>query len=359
MKMKNNVLEDVLKKAKERGGVANPIMEKMMKETLQKDEIKEIPLSSLKENPYQPRIEIKPEEIKDLANSIREKGLLQPILVAKADTGYYIVAGHRRVEAHKWLGKDKIKARVIKADEENLASISLIENLQREDLDLIETAMALKKYKEEFDKSYEEIAKEIGKSKSYVVKVISVLNLPKEIINDIKENKSTKDINALNMLNTYVKRISVHMRTDGEKVQEIGENEEFEKGKNEIIELYQGFLKYGRGWLKEEIDKRLKSLTRQKTPGIKMEVGKRKTKIEINIPLTQEAIDKLKALIEEFAEEFKVDNIKIKDSKYLKKQKHIKKEEPAKEEKEDEVKIDYEAADKAFKEIEDVLKKGK
>jgi len=299
------------------------IMVAKMKELKEnkENEIREVPLSSLKENPYQPRIEIKPEEVKDLANSIREKGLLQPILVAKADTGYYIVAGHRRVEAHKWLGKEKIKARVIKADKENLASISLIENLQREDLDLIETAMALKKYKEEFNKSYEDIGKEIGKSKSYVIKILNVLNLPEEIIKDIKENKSTKDILALNMLNSYSKKIGVNMFTNSEKAQENEENEEFKKGKNEIIELYQGFLKYGRGWLKDEIDKRLKSLTRQKAPGIKMEVGKRKTKIEINIPLTQEAIDELKAFIEKFAKEFKVNDLKVKESKYLKKQK--------------------------------------
>ena len=333
------------------------IMVKKMKELKeqQKNELREIPLSYLNENPYQPRIEIKPEEIRDLANSIREKGLLQPILVAKADTGYYIVAGHRRAEAHKWLGKDKIKARIIKASDEDLASLSLIENLQREDLDLIETAMALKKYKEKFEKSYEEIAKELGKSKPYVVKIVSILNLPEEIIKDIKENKSTKDINALNMLNTYAKKIAVHMRTDAEKAQEIGDNKEFEKGKNEIIELYKGFLKYGRGWLKEEIDKRLKSLNRQKAPGIKMEISKRKTKLEINVPLTQDAIDKLKALIEEFAEEFGIDEVKIKDSKYLKKQKHIKKEESIEEEKEEVVEIDYEAAERDFEEMDELF----
>jgi len=141
-----------------------------------------------------------------LANSIKEKGLLQPILVVKADTGYYIIAGHRRVEAHKLLGKDKIKARVIKADEEDLASLSLIENLQREDLDLIETAMALKKYKEEFNKTLEKIGKEIGKTKGYVSQILNILNLPEEIINDIKENKRTKDITALNWLNSYAKK---------------------------------------------------------------------------------------------------------------------------------------------------------
>ena len=280
------------------------------------NEIQEIPLSSLKENPYQPRIEIKPEEIKDLAESIREKGLLQPILVAKADTGYYIVAGHRRVEAHKWLGKEKIKARVIKVNEEDLASLALIENLQREDLDLIETAMALKKYKEEFGKTLEEIGKEIGKTKGYVSQILNVLNLPDEIIKDIKENKSTKDVTALNWLNSYAKKKFSTLNKSA-NTQEIEENEEFKKGKNEILELYQGFLKYGRGWLKEEIEKRLNS-NKKKKPEIKLEFSKRKTKLEINIPLTEEAKEKLKKLIEEFAKEFNVNDVKVNIGKYFK-----------------------------------------
>jgi len=86
-----------------------------------------------------------------------------------------------------------------------------------------------------------------------------------------------------------------------------------------------------------------------------MEISKRKTKLEINVPLTQDAIDKLKALIEEFAEEFGIDEIKIKDSKYLKKQKHIKKEEPIKKEKEEAVDIDYEEAEKHFKEMDELF----
>jgi ParB/RepB/Spo0J family partition protein len=157
--MSNELIKNILAK-KQKTGSANPIMDKMIKG--EDKEIATIPLAFLKENPYQPRIEIKPEEIKDLANSIKEKGLLQPILVAKSDEkNYYIVAGHRRVEAHKWLGKKIIKARVIEADNENLASLSLIENLQREDLDLIETAIALKRYKNEFNK----LLKKAGLSK--------------------------------------------------------------------------------------------------------------------------------------------------------------------------------------------------
>lgn len=314
--MGSNILKNVINKAKI-NGTANPVMKKAFEG--EDKELRKIPISSLTENPYQPRIEIKPEEIKDLADSIREKGLLQPILVAKADTGYYIVAGHRRVEAHKWLGKEKIKARVIKANKENLASISLIENLQREDLDLIETAMAFKRYKEEFNKSYEEIAKEIGKSKSWVIKILNILNLPDEITKDIKENKSTKDILALNMLNSYAKKIGVNMFTDNVNPQEIEDKEQFEKIKNEILELYQGFLTYGRGWLKDEIDKRLKSVNRIKKPDMKLAIGKRKTKIEINMPLTKEAEEKLKNILLEIALELKADNVEVKDFKKIKK----------------------------------------
>ncbi|WP_456470022.1 ParB/RepB/Spo0J family partition protein [Caminibacter sp.] len=346
-----NELKKILEKRKKEGTV-NTIMQKQLRGDFK--EIQEIPLNKLLENPYQPRIEIKADEVRELANSIKEQGLIQPILVTKAEDGYYIIAGHRRVEAHRLLGKDKIRAYIIKADKNKLASIAIVENLQREDLDLIETALALKRYKEEFNKTLDEIGKEIGKTKGYVSQILNVLNLPEEIIKDIKENKSTKDVTALNWLNSYAKK-KFSMLNKPQNPHKIEENEEFKKGKNEIIELYQGFLKYGRGWLKNEIDKRLKALKKQKAPEIKMEIGKRKTKIEINIPLTQEAIEKLKMLIKEFAEEFKVDEIKVKDNKYLKKQKHVKKEEPVREDKK-EVGINYETADKAFKEIEDLVK---
>jgi len=256
-----NFLDEILKRKKENGS-ANPIMKKMINE---KNELKEIPLISLKENPYQPRIEIKPEEIKDLANSIKEKGLLQPILVAKADKGYYIVAGHRRTEAYRLLGKEKIKARVIKASEEDLASLSLIENLQRENLDLIETAMALKRYKEKFNKTDEEIAKEIGKSRSAVTQMINVLNLPDKIIKDVKENKSTKDVTALNILNSYYKKIqklNVSKLTNSQNPHkiDISKDTKSQIWENEVFELYQGFLKNGREWLKKEIEKRLSEI---------------------------------------------------------------------------------------------------
>ena len=112
----------------------------------------EIPIDKLEENPYQPRIEINQKELRELANSIKQNGLLQPILVQKIDKRYVIISGHRRVEAHKLLNKKFIKAVVIKNQQDlELAKKSIIENLQRKDLNIIETAIDLKRYKEEFD----------------------------------------------------------------------------------------------------------------------------------------------------------------------------------------------------------------
>jgi ParB family chromosome partitioning protein len=315
--MENNLVDSILKKAKKTGN-ANPIMDKMMRG--EDKEIATIPLSLLKENPYQPRIEIKQEEIEELANSIKENGLLQPILVYKDNQkNYIIIAGHRRTKAYNLLGKKFIKAIILKnQDSIQLAKKAIIENLQREDLNLIETAIALKRYKEEFNKSYNEIAKEIGKSKPYVIKIISVLNLPEEIIKDINDNKSTKDITALNMLNTYVRKLEleVRMRTDKEKENNL-------KIKNEILELYQGFLANGREWLKKEIDSKLKNVSKNKKKDITVNFGKRKTKIELNIELNNEEIEAIKKFLEELSNK-KEANIDIKENSYLKKQNSIK-----------------------------------
>ena len=268
--------------------------------------IQEVEISKLKENPYQPRIEINPDEVKDLAESIKQKGLMQPIIVTKTNSGdIYIVAGHRRVEAHKLLGRDKIKAIFIETNPALLAELGIIENLQREDLDLIETAIALKRYKEEFNKSYEEIAKEIGKSKSYVIKILNVLNLPESIIKDIKENKTTKDVTALNYLNSYAKKIGVSMFTDSENAREIGnlKNDNSQKWEKEIFELYKGFLENSREWLKKEIEKRLESKEKQK-PEIEFKVTK-KHGVTIKIrKINKDRLEEFKKEFEKLIEKF-------------------------------------------------------
>ena len=294
--MGNNALENVLKKVRETG-TANKVMEKMMKEALTKEELKEVPLSGLKENPYQPRIEIKSEEVQELANSIQENGLLQPILVARFGKEYYIIAGHRRVEAHKLLGKENIKARIIRnVDDKTLASISLIENLQREDLDIIETAIAIKRYKEEFNKTLDEIGKELGKTKSWISQILSVLSLPQEIIDDIKNNRSTSDVNSLNRINSIAKLKKFSMLNFCPECQDIGDFQ---------VWLYKNFLKNGRDWLRETIDKLKKQTKPKEVKDVEYKFTKNSATIKINKKLSDEDKQLLEDLIKDLLEQIK------------------------------------------------------
>ena len=113
---------------------------KKAKDILNKEgQVVEVKLDKIYDNPYQPRIEIKEKELEELANSIKEKGLLQPILVFndKDENKLYLIAGHRRYYAYKLLGKEKIKVIYVNGiEKKDLASIAITENLQREDLDI-------------------------------------------------------------------------------------------------------------------------------------------------------------------------------------------------------------------------------
>lgn len=164
--------------------------------------IRKVPISELTVNPYQPRINIDKEQLEELAMSIEKEGLLQPILVTYVDDKYIILAGHRRVEAHKLLNKEYIKAVILdKVAHERLAIIPIIENLQRDDMEPIENAIAFKRLlNEEIIKTQAELAKKISVSKQWVSKMLSILKLPDTVLELIKEDKY-KDINVLVELN--------------------------------------------------------------------------------------------------------------------------------------------------------------
>ncbi len=267
------------------------LLKKSRKEAGLEEKYDEIPIDKLEENPYQPRIEIKENEIKELANSIKENGLLQPILVQKKDNKYIIISGHRRVKAHKLLGKKTIQAIIITNQQNSeLAKKAIIENLQRKDLNVIETAIALKQYKEKFNKNHDEIAKEIGKDKGFVSKLINILNLPENIIQDVKENKTTKDVRALAMLNTYFN-----------KQKKLDMSNSSNSPENEIFKLYQGFLKNGREWLKKEIDKKL-----QNTKNELVEIKNTKNEITIKIykNIDKNKLNNLKKDLEELLKKY-------------------------------------------------------
>lgn len=141
----------------------------------------DIKLSEIKPNPYQPRKIFNQEKIDELAQSIKEHGVFQPIILKKATSGYIIVSGERRYRASKQLNLETIPAIVREYNQAKVAQIALIENLQREDLNPLEEAEAYKTIMKELNITQQELADKIGKSRSYVTNTIGLLVLPKTV----------------------------------------------------------------------------------------------------------------------------------------------------------------------------------
>ena len=147
-------------------------------------------VSKIIPNPNQPRKVFNEKSLKQLAQSIDEKGLISPITVRASNNKYVIVAGERRFRAHQLLKRKKILAYIIDADSnKDIMYMALIENIQREDLNAIEQAKAYKYLKDNLDSSITEIAKTVGKSRPAVSNSLRLLNLPKEIQDSILKNE--------------------------------------------------------------------------------------------------------------------------------------------------------------------------
>lgn len=147
-------------------------------------QIQEIELDKIVPNPYQPRHTFSEESINELAQTLQEQGLLQPIILRKHqgdDAEYEIIAGERRYRAAKSLGWDKISAIVEEMDDEKVASLAVIENLQREDLNPIDEAEAYVKLMETNNLTQTELAKQVGKSQSYIANKIRLLKLSDKV----------------------------------------------------------------------------------------------------------------------------------------------------------------------------------
>lgn len=153
--------------------------------------IKMIEVKKIKGNPYQPRQNFEEEKLKEMATSIKEKGILQPILLRAVDDGYEIIAGERRFRAAGMAGLEAIPAIVIKATDREQLEMGLIENLQREDLNPIEQARGFKLLQEEFGLSQEEVAGQVGLSREAVTNTLRLLQLPLEIREEIEKGRLT------------------------------------------------------------------------------------------------------------------------------------------------------------------------
>lgn len=154
-------------------------------------ELHEIPCGQIKENPYQPRSKFDEDAIRELAQSIKNNGLLQPVLVSRKNGYYELICGERRLRAVKLLGHNTITAIVKECSEEDLLKKALVENIHREDLDPVEKAEAMSLLNKKFNLSHEKLGKILGMNRSTVTNYIRLLELPLEIRDAIKSKLIT------------------------------------------------------------------------------------------------------------------------------------------------------------------------
>lgn len=174
------------------------------------DKVIEISLTQLRPNPYQPRKTFDEDSIKELAESIKQHGIIQPIIVRTVLKGYEIIAGERRFRASQYCGNKTIPAVVRSFTDQQVMEIALIENLQREDLNAIEVAVAYQALIDKFKLTQEELSMKVGKSRSHIANFVRLLSLPTEIKDNvsrgtismgharalvgIKDNKTQKEL---------------------------------------------------------------------------------------------------------------------------------------------------------------------
>ena len=187
----NNELKPVFNYKKKSADVSDNIVEdKSSKETRS---ITSIPLDKIEARDNQPRKSFDDDSLNDLASSIKEYGLLNPIVVTKKSDHYEILAGERRYRASKLAGLDEIDAIVKEFDQKDVDVLSLVENIQREDLKALEEAQAYQKLSRDHKMTQEQIAKTVGKSRSYIANTLRLLNLydiEKRALNDGKISPS-------------------------------------------------------------------------------------------------------------------------------------------------------------------------
>lgn len=160
-------------------------------EVKENEEVIEIPLDQISPNPFQPRKHFDQASLNELADSIRMNGVLQPIIVKKINNGFLLVAGERRCRASELAGFTTIPAIIRDYNNQYLAELALLENIQREDLTIVEEAKAYKNVIDSLHLTHLELANKIGKSRSYVSNALGILSLPEEVIKEINEGNIT------------------------------------------------------------------------------------------------------------------------------------------------------------------------
>lgn len=215
-------------------------LEEKIMETVHEEEIQELPLSELRVNPYQPRKTFNEESLNELAESIKEHGVFQPIIVKKSIKGYEIVAGERRFRASKLAGKETIPAIVRNFTDEEMMEIAVLENLQRENLNAVDEANAYKTLMENLHLTQDQVSKRVNKSRSHITNLLGILALPEDVLTLVKENKLSmgharclsklSDIEKINELTKKVLEENLSVR----ELEALSSGNEIER-KNKIV----------------------------------------------------------------------------------------------------------------------------
>lgn len=240
-------------------------MEKQIYDTTPKEEIVELKLDELRVNPYQPRKKFDDDALNELALSIKEHGVFQPIIVKKSIKGYEIIAGERRCRASRIAGKETIPAIIRNFTDEQMMEIALLENLQRENLSAIEEAVAYKSMLEKLNLTQDELAKKVGKSRSHITNILGLLRLPNEVQQMVIKNEITMGhARAISKLESQNEMINLANQIVNEKlpvreVEKISQNEEVhkrveQKRKTESTNEY----KYVEDMLRDKLDTKVK-----------------------------------------------------------------------------------------------------
>ena len=168
----------------------NALIRETTDESVQTNPIFHVPLKLVSPNPHQPRQKFDEKSLKELAESIREKGIIQPITVRTRDKGYELIAGERRLRAAKLAGLTEVPVHVLEIEDDvEMMEMALIENIQRENLNVVEEAEAYAMLNSNYKLSHTAIAKAVGKSRANISNTLRLLKLPAEVIESLRKNE--------------------------------------------------------------------------------------------------------------------------------------------------------------------------
>ncbi|AVX32298.1 chromosome segregation DNA-binding protein [Carboxydocella thermautotrophica] len=169
----------------------NALIPGRKEEETRENGVNEIPVALIATNPWQPRQEFNQARLEELAKSIEKSGLIQPIIVRKTGDGYQLIAGERRLRAYRYLGKETIPAIIRAVDDGQVLELALLENIQREELNCLEEAEAIRRLQEEFNYTQEMLSQRLGRSRSAIANTLRLLQLSEPVRKALRDEQIT------------------------------------------------------------------------------------------------------------------------------------------------------------------------